>query len=131
MRTVLVVPALILLSASSSRPFEMRMVEYDVDGTAKYANVTFTNGSGSTEQKQVKFPHHDSFPAAVGVLAYVEAQKVKVTAVDKTDILERLKVLADGASGTVHVVIHINSQVRGEATSDAPFGIAKVSAKVE
>jgi len=131
MRVVLAVPTLILLAASSSRPFEIRMVEYDVDGTAKYANLTFTNASGSTEQKQVKFPYHDSFPAAVGILAYLEAQKAKVTASDSSDIMEREKVLADGKTGTVHVVIHINSQVRGEATSDAPFGIAKASAKVE
>jgi len=127
MRIVLVASTLFLLTASSSRPYEMRMVEYDIDGTANYADVTWTNGTGSTEQKQVKFPFHESFAAPLGMVAYVSAQK----AVVKKESIFGIEVVSDGKQGTVHVAVHINSQLRGEATSDAPFGIAKVSAKVE
>jgi hypothetical protein len=44
----------------------VRRVDYDVDGTAKYANLTFTNEKGGTDQKQVKLPYHNEFYVRAG-----------------------------------------------------------------
>jgi hypothetical protein len=65
------------------------------------------------------------------MVAYVSAQKVKVTRPDPTSIYGNIEVLSDGVHGTVHVTVHINWKLAGEATADAPFGIAKASARVE
>jgi hypothetical protein len=113
------------------QPGEVRIVEYDVDGTATYANVTWNAAAGATEQKQLKLPVHESFRLPLGELAYVSAQKVRVTRVDPSSPAGNIEVLSDGVHGTVHVTIHINWKLASEATADAPFGIAKASAKVD
>lgn len=112
------------------QPGEVRIVEYDIDGTATYAGVTWNAAAGATEQKQFKLPVHESFRIATGELAYLSAQKVNVT---RPDPLQKggIEILSDGVHGTVHVTIHINWRLVSEATADAPFGIAKASAKVE
>jgi hypothetical protein len=110
---------------------ETALVEYDIDGTAKYANVTWNLGAGNTEQKQIKFPVHESFRAPIGSLAYISAQKARVTRPDPVGTQGEIEVQSDGVHGTVHVVIHINFKTASEATADAPYGIAKASAKVE
>ncbi len=109
---------------------EARVVEYDIEGSAKYADVTWTDKSGSTEQKRVKFPVHESFVAQVGTLAYVSAQKVRVVG-EQRWMNSPPDVLADGVHGEVHVMIRVSGKLVGEATADAPFGIAKASAKVD
>ena len=111
------------------QPGEVRIVEYDVDGTATYANVTWNAAAGATEQKQLKLPVHESFTLSIGELAYLSAQKVRVT---RPDPLQKgaIEILSDGVQGTVHVTIHINWKLASEATADAPFGIAKATAKV-
>jgi hypothetical protein len=131
MRIPLAVFGLVLLCAHVSSPVETALIEYDIDGTAKYVDVTWTNGSNGTEQKQIKLPFHESFRGPVGATAYISAQKVKVTRPDPTSIYGNTEVLSDGVHGTVHVVIHIKWKLAGEATADAPFGIAKASARVE
>jgi hypothetical protein len=107
---------------------ETALVEYDVDGTTKYVDLTWNTGS-STEQKQLKLPIHESFRVPVGSVAYCSAQKV--TVYGEPSLNGSREVLGDGAQGTVHVVVHINWKLAGEATSDAPFGIAKVSTEVK
>ncbi len=129
MRTGLKACILVLLGVSSTPSFQAKLVEYDVDGTASYVNLTFNNAKGSTEQKQIKLPFHESFVAPVGTLAYMSAQKVKVTG--PPSMQGHVEVLSDGVRGTVHVILHVNGQNVGEATSDAPFGIAKVDWKVD
>lgn len=125
-----VTPLLLVLLAFSPAPsLEGRLVEYDADGTAKYVNLTWNTGSGATEQRQIKLPFHESFVAPVGATAYISAQKVKVLSSPRLD--GSTEVLSDGVAGTVHVTLHLNAQLAGEATSDAPFGIAKASGKVE
>lgn len=118
-----------LAAASSSPSFDGRLVEYDVDGTAKYVNITWNTSSAATEQRQVKLPFHESFVAPMGMLAYMSAQKVQV--VSHPNMFGATEILYDGVGGTVHVTLRINAQKVGEATSDAPHGIAKVSGKVE
>lgn len=117
---------LVMAGLASSQ--ERRMVKYEVDGTAGYANLTWNNGSGGTEQKQVKLPFEEEFSGPVGMLAYVSAQKAKVTRF--TELLGQ-ETLSDGVRGTVTVKVKVNYRVIGEAESDAPFGIAKASGKVE
>ena len=62
-------------------------------------------------------------------LAYCSAQKV--TVYGEPSLNGGREKLGDGANGTVHVVVHINWKLAGEATSDAPIGIANVSAEVK
>jgi hypothetical protein len=126
---LLVAVSAFLGTAMPIRTAEIRIVEYDIDGDAKYANVTWTNKSSSTEQKQLMFPVHESFLAQVGTLAYVSAQKARVFR--DPGLSGRDEMLSDGVHGTVHVTIRINSKLVGEASSDAPYGIAKASAPVE
>jgi hypothetical protein len=130
MRIYLIASMLALFGARVAPCLETRLIEYDIDGTAKYADVTWNSGPGSTEQKQLKLPSHESFRMPVGEVAYVSAQKVKVT---RPDPLQKgaIEILSDGVRGTVHVEIHVNWRPSGEATADAPFGIAKVSARIE
>jgi hypothetical protein len=56
------------------------MVEYEVDGSAQYADITWNNASAATEQDRVSLPFHQSFLAPVGGF---------------------------GVSGPVHVGLHI------------------------
>lgn len=107
---------------------DRRTVKYEIDGTAGYVNLTWTNGKGGTEQKQIKLPYEDEFFGPVGMLAYVSAQKAKIT---KTTPFLGTEILSDGVHGTVTVKVKVNYRIIGEAESDAPFGIAKASAKVE
>lgn len=120
----------IVCLAPASRSQKTSIVEYDIDGTTKYVDVTWNLMKGSTEQKRLKLPVHESFQATSGTFAYVSAQKVTVYG-DIPLGLSRPEVLGDGSKGTVHVVIHINWRKVGEATADAPYGIAKASASVE
>jgi len=129
MRPLLALPLLVLFGVSPTPSSEAKLVEYDVDGTTKYANTTWNNGAGSMEQKQIRLPFHESFIAPAGTLAYISAQKVKVLSAPRLN--GSVDVLSDGVAGTVHVILHINSQLAGEATADAPFGIAKASGKVD
>lgn len=109
----------------------MKRVEYDVDGTAKYANLTCTNEKGGTDQKQVRLPYHDGFYAKGGSFVSLSAQKVRVTRPNPLRVNRDEEVLDDGRDGVVHVVIHVNSIVLQEASADVPFGIALASGKVE
>src|SRR5579871_4533150 len=106
------------------RSVETALVEYDIEGTAKFVDVTWNKG-GITEQKQLKLPIHESFRASVGSLAYCSAQKVTVYR-EPTLGLSHREIVADGKDGTVHVSVRINFKSAGEATSDVPYGIAKV-----
>jgi hypothetical protein len=134
MRAMRIVTILALVAVLGTlarvQPEEVRIVEYDIDGTARYANVTWNAAAGATEQKQLKLPAHESFMLSIGELAYLSAQKVKVT---RPDPLQKgaIEILSDGVHGTVHVTIHINWKLASEATADAAFGIAKATAKVE
>ena len=56
MRNAIAVFTLMIFGVSSTPSFQTRMIEYEVDGTANYANVTWNTGAGGTEQKQIKFP---------------------------------------------------------------------------
>ena len=79
----------------------------------------------------MKLPVHEEFRLPADGLAYVTAQKVRVTRLDPVKIEPTVEVLADGVKGTVHVAIHVNWKLASEATADAPYGIAKASAPLK
>jgi len=87
---------LVLLGVSPTPSFQSKLVEYDVDGTAKYAHTTWNNGAGSTEQRQIRMPFHESFVAPAGTLAYISAQKVKVLSTPRLN--GSVDVLSDGVA---------------------------------
>jgi hypothetical protein len=108
----------------------VRHVDYDVDGTAKYANLTFRNENGGMDQKQVQLPFHVESYVRGGSLVPLSAQKVRVTRPDSLR-LRSAKELANGRDGVVHVAIRVNAIVLQEASADAPFGIATARGRVE
>jgi hypothetical protein len=109
----------------------VRHVDYDVDGTAKYANLTFTNEKGGTDQKQVKLPYHNEFYVRGGSVVSLSAQKVRVSRPNQLRVYRNEEELDNGRDGVVHVVIRVNAIVLQEASADAPFGIATASGRVE
>ena len=115
---------LLCLATCASPQSGMKEVTYEVDGTAKYANLTLTNQSGGTEQNQVKLPFELKFYAKSGQSVYLSAQKTKATKKVLHTLGDQQEVVYDGIAGTVHVLIRVSGAVVGEASSDAPYGIA-------
>jgi hypothetical protein len=125
--------AVLLFTASLASPQSgLREVRYEVDGTAKYVNLTLRNKDGGTEQKQVKLPFELVFYAPAGRLLYLSGQKVRVTTTleDHFGRPNGQVVVYDGVAGTVHVLIRVGGAVLQEATSDAPFGIATAEGRM-
>lgn len=118
-----------LLTATFVWPQGMKEVQYEVDGTAKYVNLTLTNKDGGTEQNQVKLPFELRFYARSGQFVYLSAQKAKAIATVLRPGSDR-EVVYDGIAGTVHVSIKVTGTVLQEATSDAPHGIAKAEGRI-
>ena len=108
----------------------MREVHYEVNGTAKYANLTLTNQSGAKEQNQVKLPYDVKFYAKSGQFLYLSAQKVRVTRPVPLSRFGDLEVLDDGVTGTVHVLIRVSGTAVQEASSASPYGIATAEHKL-
>ncbi len=108
----------------------MREVVYQVDGTAKYANLTLTNKDGGKEQNQVKLPFELKFYAKGGQFLYLSAQKVRVVKPGLHVLDDQQDVVDDGINGTVHVLIRCSGAVLQEASSDAPYGIATAEGKL-
>ncbi|HEX4592888.1 MAG TPA: hypothetical protein VH157_01370 [Bryobacteraceae bacterium] len=108
----------------------MKEVEYQVDGTAKYAMLTTRNKDGGTEQNQVKLPFESKFFARGGQFVYLSAQKVKVIATVRNFGRDDQVTIYDGVAGTVHVLIRVTGAVLQEASSNAPYGIATAEGKL-
>ena len=120
----------VLFTAALALPQSVKEVAYQVDGTAKYVNLTLTNKDGGTEQKQVKLPFELTFYARSGQFLYLSAQKAKVIKKVLGVRGDDYEVVYDGIAGTVHVSIKVSGAVLQEATSDAPYGIAKAEGKL-
>ena len=118
-----------LLAAMLASPQSgMKEVSYEVDGTAKYANLTLTNKDGGKEQSQVELPFELKFYAKGGQFVFLSAQKVRVT--KKVFGTTRAEVIDDGIAGKVHVLVRVNGTVLQEASSDTPYGIATAEGKL-
>lgn len=121
---------LLLAAALGSSQSSMKEVVYEVDGTAKYADLTLTNAQGGREQNQVKLPFELKFYAKSGQFVYLSAQKVKVVKPGLHVLDDEQDVVYDGISGNVHVLIRCSGTVLQEASADAPYGIATAEGKL-
>jgi hypothetical protein len=114
----------VLSAAIASPQTYVKEVVYQVDGAAKYANLTLTNESGGTEQNQVKLPFELRFYAKTGNALYLSAQKAKATKKVMHVLGDEEEIVYDGVAGNVHVSIRAGGSVLQEASSDAPYGVA-------
>ena len=113
--------------ASGFSQTAQHQVQFEVDGTVKYANVTCTCGENlGKEQKTVKLPYRQDFFVKGGAFLYLSAQKARVTRPAPLGHGE-LEVVDNGVDGSVHVAIRVNGTVLQEAKASAPFGIATAS----
>lgn len=85
-----------------------RQIEYRVTGTASRVSLTYQNGSGGTEQKDVALPFNTSFTTASGSFLYLSAQN-------------------NGDRGTVICTISVDGAVFKTSTSDGAYKIAGCS----
>lgn len=110
--TLLIVIALWLglaLSCGGSSSREPAKVTYDVVGEGtRSASLTYQNGEGGTEQRDVKLPWTSSFTARPGSFLYISAQ-------NKND------------SGSITVYISINGNTRKTSTSSGAYVIASAN----
>jgi len=121
---------LLFVAALASPQSSIKEVVYEVDGTAKYANLTLRNKEGGTEQNQVKLPFELKFYAKSGQFLYLSAQKARATKKVLHAFGDEQEVVYDGVAGTVHVLIRVSGAVLQEASSDAPHGIATAEGKL-
>jgi hypothetical protein len=122
---------IVLLVAALAWPQSgTKEVVYEVDGTAKYANLTLTNKDGGREQSQTKLPFELKFYAKGGQFLYLSAQKVRVAKPGLHVLDDQQDIVYDGISGNVHVLIRVSGAVLQEASSDAPYGIATAEGKL-
>jgi hypothetical protein len=105
-------------------------VEFEVDGTAKAVEISYTNSSGGRDQMIVDLPYSDSIYLKGGSPVYLSARKRLVTHFVDSFVAPYDEVVADGDSGTVHVVIRVTGAVLEEATTSAPLGTAVASGRV-
>ena len=122
--------AMLLVVTLASPQTTVLEVVYQVDGTAKYADLTLTNKSGGKEQQHVKLPFELEFYARGGQFLYLSAQKARVTRMVSHASRNEEEVVYDGVEGRVHVLIRVGGTVLQEASSGAPYGIATAEGKV-
>lgn len=92
-------------------PEGFHRVQYQVDGSARRASLTYQNASGGTEQKTVALPVSMVFDAPSGRFVYLSAQN-------------------GDQQGTIHVAITVDGRVLQEATSSSRYGIATASGRL-
>ncbi len=119
-----------LSTALASPESGMKEVVYQVDGTAKYVNLTLTNQDGGREQRQIKLPFELRFYAKGGQFLYLSAQKARITKTTLHVLQDTQDVVDEGIAGNVHVLIKASGAVLQEASSDAPYGVATAEGKL-
>lgn len=88
-----------------------RPVSYRITGTTGNVDITLTNASGGTEQRNIKPPYTLDFDGSSGQALYISGQ-------NKWD------------AGVVTCEILIDGKVAQTATSTTPFGIATCSGRL-
>ena len=108
--------ALIVISVVSSifRPHraESHSATYQVTGSASTVGLTYTNSSGGTEQNEVSLPWKLEMHVPSRRFLYVSAQN-------------------KSQYGDVKVELYVDGSLVQTATSDAKYGIASASGRVE
>lgn len=105
-RRLLLLFTVLLAACGGPRP-----VTYRITGTTGNVDITLTNASGGTEQRNVKPPYELTFDGASGQALYISGQ-------NKWD------------AGAVTCEILVDGKVVQTATSSAAFGIATCSGRV-
>jgi len=108
MRTWIILACLAALLTSCGGP---RPVLYRITGTSGNVDVTLTNASGGTEQRNIAPPYTLGFDAVSGQALYISGQ-------NRWD------------AGVLTCEILVDGQVVQTATSNAAFGIATCSSKL-
>lgn len=108
-----------------------RYVEYELSGSVHSARITFTNATGDISQKDVEVPYSDKFFVPIGTFVSISGQKKLFKKLDNSHVVPQEEVIDDGQHGTLHVAIKVGGVVFKEAETDAAFGIAQASGKVE
>lgn len=103
---ILVILAALLSSCGGPRP-----VSYRITGTTGNVDVTLTNASGGTEQRNIAPPYTLEFSGSSGQVLYISGQ-------NKWD------------AGVVTCEILVDGNVVQTATSNTAFGIATCSSKL-
>ena len=78
--------------------------ELSVEGSVRFAFLTFTSATGDTEQQLVPVPFSKVFYPREGWMVGLSAQKTRVTRIDQLHLDGRLEVLDDGRSGSMRGV---------------------------
>lgn len=124
------IPSQTQSAARPNEPAGPRFVEYEIDGSVRFATVTCTNETGGREENILELPVKKTFVAMPGSLVYLSAQKTRITRDVSLKVTQRIEVVEDGEKGTVHVAIRVNGRLLQEATSSKPLGIATASGRV-
>ena len=98
--------------AATVRP-QTYTVVYTVTGTSNRATLTYENGSGNTEQKDVDVPWTQTYTVPQGQFVYLSAQS------------------RDDSSRTIECQIVVNGVVVEQAESTGRFVIASCSGRAE
>jgi hypothetical protein len=105
--------------------------ELEVEGSVRYAVLTFTSETGDIEQQLVPVPFNKVFYPREGWIVGLSAQKARVTRIDPLGLHGAIEVLDDGRSGSMRVAIKVNGASRGSDETSEPFGIAKATIRVQ
>jgi hypothetical protein len=107
-----------------------QQTEFQVTGSAKYAFLTISSGTGETRQEQVELPYKQEFFPRVGWIVGLTAQKRRVTRIDPLSLHAKVELLDDGVSGSLHVAIKVNGRTLSEEETSQPFGVASATARL-
>jgi len=107
-----------------------RETDFELTGSAKYAFLTITTGSGETYQEQVKLPYSKKIFPKEGWVVGMSAQKKEVTRPDPLSVQPRTEVLSDGKEGALRVSIRVTGQVVATEETAEAFGIASAMVKI-
>lgn len=108
MKTSLLITLVLLTCSACATSQKSYRVTYEVGGTAKSVNLTYTNESGGTEQRNADLPWSKTFSARDGDFLYISAQD-------------------QGGSGDVVAYIILNGNTKKSAHSSGPYTIATSS----
>lgn len=103
----LMVLMVLMLLAGCGGP---RPITYRITGTTGNVDVTLTNASGGTEQRNIKPPYELAFDGQSGQVLYISGQ-------NKWD------------AGVVTCEILVDGKVAQTATSNTAFGVATCSGR--
>jgi hypothetical protein len=104
--------------------------ELRVEGSVRFAFLTFTSETGDIEQQLVPVPFSKVFYPREGWIVGLSAQKTRVTRIDPLYLDGRREVLDDGKTGSMRVVIRVNGRALGAAETSEPFGVASTTVRI-